>query len=91
MAIKGPVTGCCSLALAFGVGAAVPTARVAVEAMALGFASYGLRIALFIGALRDLVAARTGALFGTVPSLGALPSFLVFRESPDLLLWRRLG
>ncbi len=85
VAIKGLGAGLCSLALTFGIGAAFPTARVTVEAMALGFACYGLSIALFIGALRHLGAARTGALFGTAPFQGALLSFIVFRESPDLL------
>ena len=84
VAIKGLGAGLCSLSLAIGLGAAVPTARVAVEAMALGFASFGLSIVLFIGALRDLGAARTGALFGTAPFLGALLSFILFLESPDL-------
>ncbi len=85
VAIKGLGAGLCSLALTVGIGTALPTARVAIAAMAFGFASYGLSIVLFIRALRELGAARTGALFGAAPFLGALLSFAVFREAPDIL------
>jgi drug/metabolite transporter (DMT)-like permease len=77
VAIKGLSAGLFSLGLAFLVGAPIPTGRLVVAVMLLGFASYGLSIALFVEALRDLGAARTGALFGTAPFFGAALSFLV--------------
>jgi drug/metabolite transporter (DMT)-like permease len=77
VAIKGLTAGLFSLGLAFLVGVPIPTGRLVVVVMLLGFASYGLSIALFVQALRDLGAARTGALFGTAPFFGAALSFLL--------------
>jgi len=53
--------------------------------MLLGSLSYGISIALFILAIRDLGAARTSALFGTAPFVGALLSFLLFQQAPNTL------
>jgi drug/metabolite transporter (DMT)-like permease len=53
--------------------------------MALGFACYGLSIVFFILALRQLGAARTGALFAAAPFVGVLLSILLFRELPNWL------
>ncbi len=77
VAIKGLAAGLFSLVLALSLGVPIPTGPLAGEVMLLGFASYGLSIALFVGALRDLGAARTGALFGTAPFFGAAISFVV--------------
>jgi hypothetical protein len=49
-------------------------------------ASYGVRLALFTRALRDLGTARTGAYFSSAPFVGAAVSLVVFREQPTLLL-----
>ena len=65
------------------MGAHVPAVRASVMAIALGSISFGLSIALFVRALRDLGAARTGALFGTAPFVGALISWAVLGETPD--------
>ncbi len=67
VAIKGLSAGLFSLGLALLLGTPIPTGRLAGAIMLLGFGSYGLSIALFVEALRDLGAARTGALFGTAP------------------------
>lgn len=49
-------------------GAQFPSAGAAV----LGFLSYGVSLALFVVALRELGTARKGAYFSTAPCAGAL-------------------
>ncbi len=70
-AIKGLAAGGVNLALGLGAGAALPSAATIAGAAALGFASYGVSLVLFIYALRHLGSARTGAHFGTAPFIGA--------------------
>jgi drug/metabolite transporter (DMT)-like permease len=83
--VKGFGAGTIALALAAVVGAHVPTIRVSVMAIVLGSISFGLSIALFVRALQDLGAARTGALFGTAPFIGALISWAVLGETPGAM------
>jgi drug/metabolite transporter (DMT)-like permease len=77
---KGLGAGAFSFGLSLLFGQALPAPGVAGQALLLGAASYGLSIALFVLALRCLGAARSGALFGAAPFLGAGLSFLIFRE-----------
>lgn len=84
VAIKGLVAGWFSLALALALGKPFPGAGHIVLGLLLGSVSYGISIALFVGALRHLGAARTGALFGTAPFIGAAVSLMVFRNLPAL-------
>jgi drug/metabolite transporter (DMT)-like permease len=46
--------------------------------------SYGLSIAFFIRAMRDLGSARTSAYFAAAPFIGAAISLALFHESPDI-------
>ena len=70
-AIKGLVAGSVNLILAFSVGDLLPPLLVAGEAMAMGFLSYGVSLALYVVALRHLGTARTGAYFSIAPFVGA--------------------
>lgn len=83
--IKGIGAGSFSLILALILQNPFPKLLVALGAMLLGSLSYGISIALFILAIRDLGAARTSALFGTAPFVGALVSFLLFQQAPNML------
>lgn len=89
ISLKDPV----SIALAKGFGAGgfalllaellqirFPSLRVILGALLLGSVSYGLSLVLFVRALRALGAARTGALFGTAPFIGAAASFALLGE-----------
>lgn len=82
--IKGIAAGSFSLILALSLHNGLPGLLVTFGAMILGFFSYGLSITLFIRAMRNLGAARTSALFGTAPYVGALLSFILFKEMPNL-------
>lgn len=78
--IKGLGAGSVSLLLALSLGSPFPRWTAALGAMALGSVSYGLGIVFFILALRGLGAARTSALYGTAPFVGAILSFPLFRD-----------
>jgi drug/metabolite transporter (DMT)-like permease len=85
-AIKGLSAGVVNLALGLGAGAAPPGAATLAAATALGFASYGVSLVLFIYALRHLGAARTGAHFGTAPFIGAAVSVPLLGEPVTIAL-----
>ena len=85
-AIKGVVAGSVNLALALARGAALPHASAIGAAAVLGLFGYGVSLALFVLALRQLGAARTGAYFSTAPFIGASLAILLFREPITLQL-----
>jgi drug/metabolite transporter (DMT)-like permease len=89
--LKGFFAG--SVALVLGVlgHQALPGITVIVAAMVLGFLCYGVSMALFILALRDLGAARTGSYYSIAPFIGAVFSFLIFGVYLDLQLLIALG
>lgn len=69
---KGLAAGAVNVVLAIAiVHAQWPHAALVAATMVLGFASYGVSLALFVVALRGLGAARTGAYFSTAPFAGA--------------------
>ena len=78
------LAGCgAALAIAWAMGS-WPTetgARVWAGGALVGIVGFGLSLALFIRSLRAIGAARTSAVFGTAPFLGALASAAVLRES----------
>lgn len=85
VAIKGISAGLFSLFLSLLIGNQLPELKIAMLAMLLGFFSYGLSIVLFVLAMRNLGSARTSALFGTAPFIGAILSFILFRSIPGIL------
>ena len=86
--VKGLAGGVTNLALALGLGATWPGTASVLTAAAIGFLSYGISLALFVVALRQLGTARTGAYFSVAPFLGALTAVLLLEEpvTPGLLL-----
>ena len=79
--VKGLAAGATNTALALALGAQLPAISVAAMAGLLGFAGYGVSLALFVRALRDLGTARTGAYFSTAPFAGALLGLALLREA----------
>lgn len=84
--VKGLVAGSITVGLGMVVGAGLPPLGISAAAMALGSVGFGASIALYIRALQDLGAARTGALFGVAPFFGALVSMVIFPEAPGALV-----
>ncbi len=72
-ALKGWIAGLANLALAIGFGTASPAPSAAAigAALLLGFGGYGISLALYVVALRELGSGRTGAYFATAPFIGA--------------------
>jgi drug/metabolite transporter (DMT)-like permease len=70
--LKGLVAGPVNLILGFWGGGALPNLPTLTIAGFVGCLGYGVSIALFVLALRNLGTARTGAYFSTAPFLGAI-------------------
>lgn len=84
---KGLVSGATNVSLAMVVGNdSWPAPHVTVAALAIGLASYGASLTLFVLALRGLGTARTGAYFSTAPFAGALFSLAFLGEPLTLPL-----
>jgi len=78
---KGAVAGSTNLLLALLLGSAFPSPLGMAGAALVGALGYGLSLMLFVVALRELGAARTGAYFSLAPFAGAAASFLLLGES----------
>jgi drug/metabolite transporter (DMT)-like permease len=78
--LKGLLAGPFLLALGLLTGGRLPSPTMAVVAGTVGFLGYGVSLALFVLALRQLGAARTGAYFSTAPFVGAVAAILFLRE-----------
>jgi drug/metabolite transporter (DMT)-like permease len=78
--VKGAVAGSVNLVLALGLGAAWPPTGVVLGAAIVGLVGYGTSLAFFVGALRLLGTARTGAYFSTAPFVGAMGAVAILAE-----------
>lgn len=87
-AVKGLVAGIVNAGLALTAGVVVPPARSIALAGLIGLFGYGISLVLFVLALRQVGAARTGAYFSTAPFLGAVLSLVFLR---DTWSWSLLG
>jgi drug/metabolite transporter (DMT)-like permease len=81
VAVKGLGAGTVDTVLAVLGGDPLPGPSTIGLAMALGAVSYGTSLGLFIVAMRDLGAARTGAYFATAPFFGAAGGILLLGEA----------
>src|SRR5574341_10176 len=86
-AIKGAVAGTVNLAIAAVFGAAWPGSGAVAAAAAVGLLGYGVSLALFVAALRELGTARTAAYFSTAPFAGAALALTVLGETPGAVFW----
>jgi drug/metabolite transporter (DMT)-like permease len=85
--LKGLVAGAANLALALTQGANLPVAGMLLSAAVVGFFGYGVSLALFVIALRNLGTARTGAYFSVAPFVGAALAIFLLQESPSTAFW----
>ncbi len=90
--VKGLVAGATNLVLALTLdpNTSFPAWPVVLAAGALGFASYGASLTLFVIGLRHLGAARTGAYFSIAPFFGALLAVGLLEE-PITARWMVAG
>jgi drug/metabolite transporter (DMT)-like permease len=86
-AIKGLAAGVVNLGLAVSLSMPFPAWPSATAAAAIGFASYGVSLVLFVLALRHLGTARTAAYFSAAPFAGVVLSILILHDAPTPLFW----
>jgi drug/metabolite transporter (DMT)-like permease len=79
-ALKGGAAGAANLAIALVAGATPPALGPAIGVAFVGLLGYGVSLVLFVRALRELGAARTGAYFSAAPFIGAIVAIAVLRE-----------
>jgi drug/metabolite transporter (DMT)-like permease len=86
--LKGLIAGPFNLFLGISLGAPLPNISVIPIAGLVGFVGYGLSLALFVMALRDLGTARTGAYFSTAPFIGSAAAVVALGDpvTPQLLI-----
>ena len=85
-AIKGLAAGATNIAIALMTGSIFPSYAWVAAAGLLGFLGYGISLVLFVLALREIGAARTGAYFSTAPFIGALVGLIALQEPLSLAL-----
>ncbi len=69
--VKGSIAGPVNLLLGLSFSGAIPGLSVVILAALVGFIGYGISLALFVVALRELGTARTAAYFSTAPFIGS--------------------
>lgn len=84
--LKGLMAGVVNLGLGLGFSHVALRGPLVVQALTLGFVSYGASLVLFILAMRSLGTARTGAYFSFAPFVGALVGVLLWKEPVTPLL-----
>jgi drug/metabolite transporter (DMT)-like permease len=89
--LKGLFAGATNTGLAWALGARWPQLLPLLAALTLGFAGYGLSLALFVVALRGLGTARTGAYFSVAPLFGVLVSLVLWPTWPASVFWVAAG
>jgi drug/metabolite transporter (DMT)-like permease len=85
--LKGLVAGPANILIGLCAGASIPWSPALLLAVFTGFVGYGLSLALYVRALRDLGAARASAYFSTAPFLGAVVAVVALGEDPTLALF----
>ena len=85
--LKGLCAGVVNTVLGLSGGAALPAAAPLAAMLVVGFAGYGLSLALFVVALRSLGTARTGAYFSVAPLFGVLIAFALWPQPPAWAFW----
>lgn len=85
--LKGLIAGLCNTGLALYAGAQLPAATPLAATLLVGFAGYGLSLALFVLALRALGSARTGAYFSVAPLFGVMLSWALWPQMPEWSFW----
>jgi drug/metabolite transporter (DMT)-like permease len=89
-AIKGIAAGAVNITIAFSMGGAWPSAVEVAASGLVGLFGYGVSLALFVVALRELGTARTSAYFSIAPFAGIVLALAALGEVPGLSFWLAL-
>ena len=83
--VKALCAGAFNLVLGLALGQRLPGVGACAAALAVGAASYGLSLLLYLRAQRRLGAARQAALFAIAPFAGAAGSMALLGDQPSAL------
>jgi drug/metabolite transporter (DMT)-like permease len=78
--LKGLIAGPFNLILGLSISRELPSLSGIFLAGVVGFVGYGISLALFVVALRNLGTARTGAYFSTAPFIGSAVAVIALGE-----------
>ena len=78
--LKGLIAGPFNLILGLSISHEIPNVSGILLTGIVGFLGYGVSLALFVVALRDLGTARTAAYFSTAPFIGSAVALIVLGE-----------
>jgi drug/metabolite transporter (DMT)-like permease len=78
--LKGLIAGPFNLILGLNISREAPSLSGILLTGVVGFLGYGVSVALFVVALRDLGTAHTGAYFSTAPFIGSAVAVIVLGE-----------
>jgi drug/metabolite transporter (DMT)-like permease len=78
--LKGLIAGPFNLVLGLGISRETPSVSGILLTGIVGFLGYGVSLALFVIALRNLGTARTGAYFSIAPFIGSAVAVVVLGE-----------
>lgn len=78
--LKGGVAGAVNITIALVASVSLPPVGAVLGVGLIGLFGYGVSLILFVRALRELGAARTGAYFSTAPFVGAAVSIVALGE-----------
>ena len=89
-AVKGITAGAVNISIALSMGAVWPSAVEVAASGLVGLLGYGVSLALFVVALRELGTARTSAYFSIAPFAGIVLALAALGEVPGLMFWLAL-
>jgi len=82
--------GSIAAVLVLVLGEPLPGISLIVLALLTGFFSFGFGLILFIVALRDMGAARAGAIYSAAPFIGCIASLFIFSDALGSQFWLAL-
>lgn len=82
--------GSLAAVLVFVLGEPFPGTGLIILALLTGFFSFGFGLILFIVALRDMGAARAGAIYSAAPFIGCIASLVIFSDTLGSQFWLAL-
>ncbi|MDD1703005.1 MAG: DMT family transporter [Methanoregula sp.] len=79
--------GSIAAGIVFALGEPLPGPGLLALALFTGFFSYGTGLILFIFALKDMGAARAGAIYAAAPFIGCIASLVIFSDPLGHNFW----
>ncbi|HJJ47635.1 MAG TPA: DMT family transporter [Methanocorpusculum sp.] len=88
--VRGAGVVLCALPVGILLGESIPSLTTALLLMLTGLITSGCVMLFTLYAQRQLGAAKTGAIYGIYPLVGAIASFIIFSETPTVAFFAAL-